>query len=70
MAATKQNIINMLDILPPNEQEFAFEVIRKLVIAWDPDYTKLTPKEADDLKTAHEQFNNGEYITDDGTDLD
>jgi hypothetical protein len=35
----------LLNILPENEQNFALEIIRKLVRAWDPDYTKLTPSE-------------------------
>ena len=36
----------LMDMLPESEQNFAFEFIKKLVLAWDPDYTKLTPEEA------------------------
>ena len=36
----------MLDMLPESEQSFAFEFIKKLVLAWDPDFTKVTPEEA------------------------
>ena len=36
----------MLDMLPESEQSFAFEFIKKLVRAWDPDFTKVTPEEA------------------------
>ena len=30
----------------------SFEFIKKLVLAWDPDYTKLTPEEAKRLDAA------------------
>ena len=36
----------MLDMLPESEQSVAFEFIKKLVRAWDPDFTKVTPEEA------------------------
>lgn len=36
----------LMNMLPESEQSFAFEFIKKLVLAWDPDYTKLTPDEA------------------------
>ncbi len=36
----------LMDMLPESEQNFAYEFIKKLVLAWDPDYTKLTPEEA------------------------
>lgn len=35
----------LMDMLPESEQSFAFEFIKKLVLAWDPDYTKMTPEE-------------------------
>lgn len=44
----------MLDILPENDQRFAYEFIKKLVLAWDPDYTKVTPEEARELQAAEE----------------
>lgn len=42
--ATKQ-VIDLMEILPESEQNFALEFIKKLVLAWDPDFTKLTPSE-------------------------
>ena len=40
------------------KQELAYEFIKRLVMAWDPDYTKLTPNELKRLEAAE----NGEYI--------
>lgn len=42
----------LLDILPEDDKRFAYEFIKKLVLAWDPDFTKLTPDEAKLLEDA------------------
>lgn len=42
----------LLNLLPENDQEFAYEFIKKLVKAWDPDFTKLTYDEAIRLEDA------------------
>lgn len=47
--ATKQ-VIDLMEILPESEQNFALEFVRKLVLAWDPDFTKMTPMERADLE--------------------
>lgn len=36
----------LMDILPEADKAFAYEFIKKLVLAWDPDYTKVTESEA------------------------
>lgn len=43
---------SLLEILPESEQDFALEFIRKLVLAWDVDYTKLTAAERARLEEA------------------
>ena len=45
-------IARMVDMLPEDEQRLAYEVIKRFVIAWDPDFTKLTPEEARRLEEA------------------
>ena len=45
-------------------------IMKKLILAWDPDFTKLTPKEAEELELAREQFRNGEYFSHDEIDWD
>ena len=37
----------------------------KLLLAWDPDFTKVTPKERSKLDKADEEMKKGEYFTDD-----
>ncbi len=70
MSKTTQDIAEMLDMLPQKEQEFAYELMRKLIVAWDPDFTKLTPKEAAELQVAHEEVVRGETIGHDEIDWD
>lgn len=48
------DIAKMVDILPEDDQKFAQEFIKKLVLAWDPDFTKVTPQEAELIKAADE----------------
>jgi len=47
-----EEIILMVDMLPDDEQVFACEFIKRLVRAWDPDFTKLTAKELTELEAA------------------
>ena len=42
----------LMDMLPEADQNFAYEFIKKLVRAWDPDFTKATPQEAKELEEA------------------
>ncbi len=54
-----QEISQMVTILPESEQNMIYEMVKRFVLAWDPDYTKLTPQEAKEL----EEAKNGEYIS-------
>ncbi len=46
------NIARMVNMLPDSDQLFAQEFIRKLVLAWDPDFTKATPDEMKSMEEA------------------
>ena len=35
MSAATKEIINLIEILPESEQNFALEFVKKLVLAWD-----------------------------------
>ena len=54
----------LMDMLPESDQNFAYEFIKKLVRAWDPDFIKLTPEEARRVDEAEK----GEFI--DARDID
>lgn len=42
----------MMEMLPENDKTFAYEFIKKLVLAWDPDFTKVTSEEAKQISEA------------------
>lgn len=46
MSNMAMDAARMMDMLPDEEKSFAYEFIKRLVKAWDPDYTKVTPEEA------------------------
>jgi hypothetical protein len=52
----------MIDMLPNSEQLFALEFVKRLVLAWDPDYTKVTPAEADTIQQAIDEYRRGEFV--------
>ena len=64
MSETAQQAAMMIDMLPENDQALAFELIKKLVLAWDPDFTKVTPHEAAELAEAEKNFAAGDYVSD------
>lgn len=66
MTTIVKNTVEMLEMLPEQEQAFAYEFVKRLVLAWDPDYVKLTPSELEHLKVAED----GEYINAEDIDWD
>lgn len=64
MAPIAQQVANMVDMLPEQDQALAFELVRKLVLAWDPDYTKTTPAEKLQIDKAAAEMDAGEYVAD------
>lgn len=56
----------LMDMLPESEQSFAYELIERLVRAWDPDYTRLTPQESQELAQAESSG----FVDEDDVDWD
>ena len=52
MSEIAMSAARMLNMLPEEDQHFAFEFIKKLVLAWDPEFTKTTPEEATRIDAA------------------
>ena len=64
VALTKsQEISLMVDWLPENEQNLAFELVKRMVLAWDSDFTKLTPAERLRLEEAEHDFITGNTVS-------
>lgn len=56
----------MVDMLPEQEQDLAFELVKRMVLAWDPDFTKVTAEEAAELEAAEKSG----YIAEEDIDWD
>ena len=41
---------------------FALELVKRLVLAWDIDYTKTTPSEAAVIETGQAEIAKGEFV--------
>lgn len=54
----------LIDALPEADKVFAYEFIKKLVLAWDPDFTKVTADEAKRIEDAEKSG----YVDDDSID--
>ena len=63
MSELAQKTATMLDMLPTNEQQLAYEMLKRIVLAWDPDFTKLTPAEAEALREAAAEIERGETVS-------
>jgi len=70
MSTVTKEAIDLMEILPESEQNFALEFIKKLVLAWDPDFTKLTSAEKKVLEEANLEIRNGEIVSHDEINWD
>ena len=70
MSTTAIEISKMIDMLPESEQNLAYEFVKRIVLAWDPDYTKVTPAERASLAEAEEELKNGEFFTEEEINWD
>lgn len=62
--------VKLMEILPESDQDFALAFIKKLVLAWDPDFTKLTTAERAELEAARKEIENGETVSHDDINWD
>ncbi len=66
MSNITREIAEMVDILPQSEQEFAYQLIKRMVLAWDSDYTKVTDTE----RKAIEEAEQSGFVADEDIDWD
>ena len=66
MSPKTKQMIELYEMLPEQEQELAFETIKRFVLAWDPDFTKVTPEERKRIDAAEASG----FVSDDKIDWD
>ena len=64
MSEVAMDVAKLVDWLPKEDQIFALEFVKKLVQAWDPDFTKVTDEEA--RRIAHAETSG--FLSDDEID--
>lgn len=70
MSGAVKEAINLMEILPESDQNFALEFIKKLVLAWDPDYTKVTSAERKALEEAEKDIAENDVVSHDAINWD
>ena len=65
MSNVAMQTAQLIDMLPEKDAMLINELVKKLVRAWDPDFTKVTEEESVVLDQADKEMKNGEYFTDD-----
>lgn len=70
MSVITREISDMVDMLPEKEQNLAYEMVKRIVLAWDSDYTRLTPSERKRLEEAEQDFINGDTVSHEDIDWD
>lgn len=68
MSEQTRELFQIVDTLPDTEKRLIDELIRRVIIAWDPDFTKLTPEEAAVLRQSEQEIENGEVFSE--SDID
>lgn len=66
MSPRTQQMVKMYEMLPEQEQELAYETIKRFVLAWDPDFTKVTSEERKQIEEAEKSC----FISDEDIDWD
>ena len=62
MTVQKQEFLTMYNTLPEAEQGLSYELLRRLVLAWDPDFSKITPSERADLEESERDLKEGRTV--------
>ncbi len=65
MSGAVKEAVNLMEVLPESDQNFVLEFIKKLVVAWDPDYTKVTVSERQALEEAQKDMEENGTISHD-----
>jgi hypothetical protein len=63
MKSTTLKTAELLDILPDEDILLINTLVRKLIVAWDPNFTKVTDSERALLDKSETEMRNGDYIS-------
>lgn len=52
MSVQVKKITEMIEMLPEKEQELVYDLVKMIVLAWDSEFTKMTPAESEEFEEA------------------
>lgn len=64
MSENTKQMLSIFEVLPESDQEMLITLTKKLLLAYDPEYTKLLPNEKAELDEALADIENGVNISD------
>lgn len=67
MSNNTKQLISIYELLPSADQNMILELSKKLLLAYDPGYTKVLPHEAKAIDEALKDYSEGVNICDDST---
>lgn len=67
MSNNTKQLISIYELLPTADQSIILELSKKLLLAYDADYTKVLPNEAIAINEALKDFTEGVNICDDSS---
>ena len=70
MSEQTRELFEIVDGLPAHEKQLICGYIRQAVFEWDPDFTKLTPAEAEILRQSDLELERGEVVSIDDINWD
>lgn len=50
MDISREQFMDFVDALPEDDRAMVYHLVKRLIVAWDPDFTRLTPQEAKELE--------------------
>lgn len=63
MTALAKQTIEMIEMLPDEEIGIVHTLVSRIIKAWDPDFTKVTPEERKRLEEIEAEMESGIYFT-------
>ena len=63
MSPIARETIDMITLLPEQEQILINELVKRIFISIDPEYTKLTAEELENLKQAEKDIEDGNIVS-------
>ena len=61
MSTLTARTVDMVKMLPDDELHTIHDLLKMLLRAWDPDFTKVTNEEAAELDAAEKAMEDGDY---------